>query len=57
MKTLIQSVNVWNGTDFTVNSVVIEDKMIKALGDVPPEAAFDTVIDGAGKYLLPGVID
>ena len=57
MKTLIQSANVWNGTDFEVNSVVIEDKMIRSVGWTPGETVFDTVIDGAGKYLLPGVID
>ena len=57
MKTLIQSANVWNGTDFEVNSVVIEDKMIRSVGQAPGETVFDTVIDGAGKYLLPGVID
>ena len=57
MKTLIQSANVWNGTDFEVNSAVIEDKMIRSVGQAPGETVFDTVIDGAGKYLRPGVID
>ncbi len=57
MKTLIQSVNVWQSGIFERNDVVLIGQKIASLGDGSREADMDQVIDGRGKYLLPGVID
>ncbi len=57
MKTLIRNAEVWNGSGFTNTSVVIEDKRISFVGEVPVDFSCDAEIDGTGKYLLPGIID
>lgn len=57
MKTLIKDANVWNGSDFEMKSVLLEDKKIVSAACTQPGDAFDVVVDGTGKYLLPGVID
>ena len=57
MKTLIQSVNVWQSGIFERNDVVLIGQKIASLGEGSREADMDLVIDGRGKYLLPGVID
>lgn len=57
MKTLIKSVHVWQAGVFEINDVVVEDKKIVSLGSGSRDADMGQVIDGRGKYLLPGVID
>ncbi|MCI8661167.1 MAG: amidohydrolase family protein [Lachnospiraceae bacterium] len=57
MKTLIKSVHVWQAGIFEINDVVVEDKKIVSLGSGSRDADMEQVIDGRGKYLLPGVID
>ena len=57
--TLITNVTIFDGRDekTTKGSVLIENNLIKEVGsDVKaPEGA--TVIDGGGKFLMPGLID
>ena len=57
---LIRNISVWDGTsDQSVagQSVLIEDKLIKAIGENLTAAATATVIDGQGRVLIPGIID
>lgn len=57
MKTLIKDVNVWKNTRFVKLNVGIEDERISLLSDDAKAFKADVVIDGKGKYLLPGIID
>lgn len=59
MRMLLKEVNTWDGKGFTRKNVIIEDKKILYAGDsiIQPPCEAEAVIDGAGKYLLPGVID
>ena len=58
-KTLLQNVNVWDGTSDALNNgvdVLIEGNLVKQIG-----AGLSTegvqVIDGGGRTLMPGLID
>ncbi len=56
-KYLIQNITVVNGGKSTILDVLIEDGLIKKMNpkiDVPYAV---TIINGDGKYLLPGAID
>lgn len=58
---LFKNVNVFNGTDnklYKRQSVLVEGNLIKSISDKPIKAnAKATVIDGAGRTLMPGLID
>ncbi len=56
MKTLIKNVKIVNEGQISEGDVLIENDLISKIGVSVLEEA-DQVIDGSGKYLLPGVID
>src|SRR5213593_4610250 len=56
MRTLIKNGTVVTATDQYRGDVLIEDEKIAVIGTTIDVAA-DTVIDAAGKYVLPGGID
>lgn len=56
MKTLIKNVKIVNEGQISEGDVLIENDLISKIGVSVLEKA-DQVIDGSGKYLLPGVID
>lgn len=55
MKTLIKNVSIINEGKITLSDVLIDGQIISKIGRLSDEA--DSVIDGTGKYLLPGLID
>lgn len=54
--TLIQQVTLVNEGQSQVTDVLIVGERIQQIGSIPVQDGF-CVIDGRGKYLLPGVID
>jgi len=56
MKTLIKNVKIVNEGNIIEGDVFIENDVISRI-DSAISAEADRIIDGAGKYLLPGVID
>ncbi len=60
-RTLIRNVSVWDGSSDTLSpaqNVLIENNLIKAIGkDAVSDGDTTTVIDGAGRVLMPGIID
>ena len=58
-RTLIHNVVIVNEGQRFKGAVVIEGECITAIidGQAFPEAGSDVVIDGAGCFLLPGIID
>lgn len=54
--TLIQQVTLVNEGQSQVTDVLIIGERIQQIGSIPAQDGF-RVIDGRGKYLLPGVID
>ena len=58
-RTLIHNVVIVNEGQRFKGAVVIEGECITAIidGQAFPEAGYDVVIDGAGCFLLPGIID
>jgi len=62
-RTLIRNVSVWDGSGDTLTpaqNVLIEGNLIKAIGtDIFADPATDDmeIIDGAGRILMPGIID
>ena len=58
-RTLIYNVTIVNEGHSFLGAVVLENECITAIinGQAFPEAGYDVVIDGAGCYLLPGIID
>ena len=58
-RTLIYNVTIVNEGQSFLGAVVLESERITAIinGQAFPEAGYDTVIDGTGCYLLPGIID
>jgi dihydroorotase len=56
MKTLIKNVNIVNEGKIFESDILIENDLISKIASAISEDA-DQIIDGAGKYLLPGVID
>lgn len=58
MGLIINNANIINEGKTTIGSLLIEDGMIKQItSSILPIRAGDTLIDGSGKYLIPGVID
>lgn len=57
MRTWIKAVYVWDENGFSKKHVILADHKIEYVGENPAADAADRVIDGEGKYLLPGVID
>lgn len=57
--TLIYNVSIIDGTGKPAYkaAVLLRDKTIVQIGDIKPSAAIDQVIDGKGKFLVPGFID
>ena len=56
MKVLIKNVKIVNEGEIFEGDILIENDLISKIGTGISENA-DQIIDGAGKYLLPGVID
>lgn len=56
MKTLIKNVKIVNEGNIIEGNVFIENDVISRI-DSAISVEADRIIDGAGKYLLPGVID
>ncbi|OYX16052.1 MAG: dihydroorotase, partial [Algoriphagus sp. 32-45-6] len=54
--TLIQQVTLVNEGQSQVTDVLIAGERIQQIGSIPAQDGF-RVIDGRGKFLLPGVID
>ncbi len=57
---LIRNVSIWNGTADQatgMQNLLIENGLIKSVGDTPAPAADAQVIDGGGRLLIPGIID
>ena len=57
---LIHNVSVWDGTSDQASppqSVLIEDNLIKSIGENLTATATATVIDGHGRMLIPGIIE
>ncbi|MBO7446016.1 MAG: dihydroorotase [Bacteroidales bacterium] len=59
MEFLIQNITIVNEGKSFEGSVLISDGMISKItrNDVPMVAPHATVIDGRGRYLIPGIID
>lgn len=57
MKTLIQGATIVNEGRTFEGSVLIEGQLIKEVFEGKADVDADRVIDGTGKWLLPGVID
>lgn len=55
-RTLIKNIRIVNEGTITCGDVLIEDSYILSIGQQIP-ADLATVIDGTGKYLIPGIID
>ena len=56
MKTLIKNVKIVNEGNIIEGDILIENDVISRI-DSAISVEADRIIDGAGKYLLPGVID
>lgn len=59
---LIENVRIFNGTNEKLlqENILIEDNKIKTISENPIEVAENTnvtIIDGRGKFLIPGLID
>ena len=55
-RTLIKNIQIVNEGTIICGDVLIEDSYILSIGQQIP-ADLATVIDGTGKYLIPGIID
>ncbi len=55
-KYLIKNTSIINENKITVSDLLIYDNVIQKIGDIETETDF-VVIDGTGKFLLPGIID
>ena len=56
--TLIQNVKIFDGVNdkLTPGHVLIENNLIKQVGDIKTIPEGTTVIDGGGRTLMPGLI-
>lgn len=54
--TLIQQVSLVNEGKIQVTDVLIQGERIQKIGSIPAQEEYQ-IMDGRGKYLLPGVID
>src|SRR5256885_17141712 len=57
MRTLIRNGTVVTAVDQYRGDVLVEDEKIALIGSSLADIHADTVIDAAGKYVLPGGID
>lgn len=58
MSLLIDNITlVTHETEFKNSWILIEDERISSVGQMPDVPAADKVIDGGGKYLLPGAFE
>lgn len=57
MKTLIKSARIVNELQIFESDLLIENDLISKIEKNIPEQGVDRVIDAAGQYLIPGVID
>src|SRR5439155_6679858 len=57
MRTLIKNGTIVTAIDQYKGDVLIEDEKIALLGSSLADIQADTVIDAAGKFVLPGGID
>ena len=57
MKVLIKNAQIVNEGKIFSSDILIENDLISKISDHISEESADQVIDAAGKYLLPGVID
>ncbi|HMF93882.1 MAG TPA: amidohydrolase family protein, partial [Vicinamibacterales bacterium] len=57
MRTLIRNGTIVTAIDQYEGDVLIEDERIALVGRSLAEIQADTIIDAAGKYVLPGGID
>ena len=55
-KYLIKNTTIINEGKIVVSDILIYDNLIQKIGDIKTETDF-VVIDGKGKFLLPGIID
>ena len=57
--TLIQNVRIFDGLNdrLTPGHVLIENNLIKSIGDIKSVPEGTKVIDGGGRTLMPGMID
>lgn len=57
MITLFKNGNIWKDSGFVTSDLAIDDSHIIFTGTIPKDFVCDRVIDVAGQYLLPGIID
>ena len=57
MRTLIKNGTIVTAVDQYKGDVLVEDEKISLVGTSLADIHADTVIDAAGKYVLPGGID
>lgn len=57
MKTLIKNVKIVNEGQIVESDILLENDLISKISQNISEESADQIIDGEGKYLLPGVID
>src|SRR5690606_10139472 len=57
MKILIKNARIVNENQITEGDLLIENGLISKIQKTIEEAEVDQLIDAAGKYLLPGIID
>jgi N-acyl-D-amino-acid deacylase len=59
MKTLIENGSIVDGSGRPrySSSLVVEDDLVAAIGNVPNRAGFDRIIDAEGMIVAPGFID
>ncbi|MDY7394662.1 dihydroorotase [Aureibaculum sp. 2210JD6-5] len=56
-RTLIKNVKIINEGEITLGDILIEDQLIAEVGTIDTISANTKIIDGLGKYVMPGVID
>ncbi len=57
MKILIKNATIVNENQIFESNLLIENDLISKIGKNIPEENIDQIINAAGKYLLPGIID
>ena len=55
-RTLIKNISIVNEGRLAVNDILIDNGIIEKIGDIQADP-HSKVIDGTGKYILPGIID
>lgn len=55
-RTLIKNISIVNEGRIAVNDILIDNGIIEKIGDIQADP-HSKVIDGTGKYILPGIID